>query len=283
MIRQWCERLITSSGPVFCVAGIALGVVPERLLFYRTHPSGVTHADPRGTFLEMGFATLRNLVPMIERLAAWPSLSRIIEAWIGYPVFAALRPLERYRLLGMLLADPPVGDFTAFRRAITDRMGQHPDLALVTAGRPIARAGQPHSEHRAKIECGYHCIRRSTGLLATVKPKMGGSRTGSRRTGSCCVAGIAVPGRGSQPARPDPSKHDVEGNLPVAPAGLQSPGSGTAPPPCYEIGVVVDAARASITAARGYGAAACGHAGHSGRIDTSRRRATARLSAWEFG
>lgn len=107
------------------------------MLFYRTHPGGVTHADPRGTFLEMSYATLRNLVPLIERLAAWPSLSCIIEAWIGNPEFAALRPLERYRLLGMLLADPPVGDFTAFRRAITDGMGQHPDLALVTAGQRL--------------------------------------------------------------------------------------------------------------------------------------------------
>ena len=149
MIRQLCGRLITRFWTRFLRGGYRFGVVPERLVFYRTHPDGVTHADPRGTFLEMSFATLRNLVPVIERLAAWPSLSRIIEAWIGNPEFAALRPLERYRLLGMLLADPPVGDFTAFRRAITDGIGHYPDLALVTAGRRLlAQASHTVSTER---------------------------------------------------------------------------------------------------------------------------------------
>ena len=40
----------------FLRGGYRFGVVPEKLLFYRTHPGGVTHADPRGTFLEMSYA-----------------------------------------------------------------------------------------------------------------------------------------------------------------------------------------------------------------------------------
>jgi GT2 family glycosyltransferase len=115
--------------------GYRFAVVPERLLYYRMHRDGVTNADPRGSFLEMSYATLRNLVPMIEQHAAWPSLTRIVQGWIGDPSFASLRPVERYRLLGMLLGEPPSGDFAAFRSMVVD--GAAADSKLVMAGRRL--------------------------------------------------------------------------------------------------------------------------------------------------
>jgi glycosyltransferase involved in cell wall biosynthesis len=119
----------------FLRAGYRFAVLPERLLFYRAHPGGVTHADPRGVFLEMSYSTLRNLVPLIEQKALWPSLCRIMEAWIENGMFAALSPFERYRLLGMLMGRPQFANFASFRAAV-ETSGKHEDL-LVTSGRRL--------------------------------------------------------------------------------------------------------------------------------------------------
>ena len=119
----------------FLRAGHRFAVLPERLVYYRTHPGGVTHADPLGTFLEMSYAALRNLLPAIEEFALWPSLSRISDEWISHSMFPMLRPVERYRLLGMLVIDVPVADFAAFRGAIGG--GSDEDAGLVRAGRRL--------------------------------------------------------------------------------------------------------------------------------------------------
>jgi glycosyltransferase involved in cell wall biosynthesis len=119
----------------FLRAGYRFAVLPERLVFYRAHPGGVTHGDPRATFLEMSYSTLRNLVPLIEQKALWPSLGRIVESWIGNPMFAALNTFERYRLLGMLMGHPQFADFASFRAAV-ETSGKHED-ELVTSGRRL--------------------------------------------------------------------------------------------------------------------------------------------------
>jgi glycosyltransferase involved in cell wall biosynthesis len=119
----------------FLRKGYRIAVVPEKLLYYRVHRGGVTHEDPRGTFLEMSYATLRNLVPLIEQHAAWPSLNRIIQSWISHPSFVGLRPKERYRLSGMLLGEPPSCDFATFRRIIVE--GAAADGKLVMAGQRL--------------------------------------------------------------------------------------------------------------------------------------------------
>jgi glycosyltransferase involved in cell wall biosynthesis len=119
----------------FVRKGYRFAVVPEKLVFCRIHSGGVTRGDPRATFLEMSYAILRNLVPVIEQHAAWPSLNRIIQAWISNPTFLRLRSIERYRLLGMLLGELPSCDFAAFRRIVFD--GAAEDGKLVMAGRRL--------------------------------------------------------------------------------------------------------------------------------------------------
>lgn len=115
--------------------GYRFAVLPEKLVYCRVHGGGVTHGDPRASILEMSYAKLRNLAPVIEQQAAWPSLNRIIQEWIGNPRFVGLRPVERYRLFGMLLGEPPAGDFATFRNIVVD--GAAADGRLVTAGRRL--------------------------------------------------------------------------------------------------------------------------------------------------
>jgi glycosyltransferase involved in cell wall biosynthesis len=112
--------------------GCHFWVVPQRLTFSRVHAKGVTHADPLGKLLELTYAMLRNLVPLAEARALNPSLEHIVAWTAKHPQLSELRPIEAYRLLGMLMTSPPLDEFTSFRRALSTLES---DQALINAGR----------------------------------------------------------------------------------------------------------------------------------------------------
>ncbi len=58
----------------FLRQGCRIGMLPERLTFLRNQSRGVTRGDPLGTMLELTYARLRNLVPLLEERAQHPSL-----------------------------------------------------------------------------------------------------------------------------------------------------------------------------------------------------------------
>jgi glycosyltransferase involved in cell wall biosynthesis len=94
--------------------GCRFELVPQPFTFYRLHTRGVTFGDPRGTYLELSYAMLRNLLPLIEAGALWQSLYQILN-WLGeQSEFSRLTPGERYRLLGSMLMSPALSDFAAF-------------------------------------------------------------------------------------------------------------------------------------------------------------------------
>jgi GT2 family glycosyltransferase len=108
--------------------GCRFAVVPERLTFMRLHSRGVTHADPIGTLLEMGYAMQRNLVPLAEARSLFPSITRMV-AWVGrHSSLSRLRPLQAYRLIGALMQSTPVADFPQFVALLNDP-AVHPELA----------------------------------------------------------------------------------------------------------------------------------------------------------
>jgi glycosyltransferase involved in cell wall biosynthesis len=108
--------------------GVQIKVVPQELTFMRTHSRGVTHADPAGSFLEMSFAMLRNLVPHCEALALYPSYSRIV-TWVGQNLaLSSLLPYEAFRLIGMFLQAASVSSFVEFQALLRNR-DEQPYLA----------------------------------------------------------------------------------------------------------------------------------------------------------
>jgi len=109
-------------------AGLRIEVVPHELTFMRVHSRQVTHVDPLGTFLEMSFAALRNLLPRCERLALYTSYAGIV-AWVGHnPGLSGLLPVQSFRLLGMFIEVTPVTTFREFRQLLEDE-GERPYLA----------------------------------------------------------------------------------------------------------------------------------------------------------
>jgi glycosyltransferase involved in cell wall biosynthesis len=99
----------------FLQAGFRIEVLPQELTFMRIHSRQVTHADPLGTFLEMSFAALRNLLPRCEQFGLYSSYAAII-AWVGQnPGLKRLLPIHAFRLIGMFVEASPVSTFHEFR------------------------------------------------------------------------------------------------------------------------------------------------------------------------
>lgn len=102
-------------------SGFRFKILPSELTFIRMHSRGVTHADPLGSFLEMSYAMLRNLVPLCEARALYPSLGKIV-SWVGqHQALSSLLPSEAYRLLGFFMHGISVTTFTQFKSLISDQ------------------------------------------------------------------------------------------------------------------------------------------------------------------
>jgi glycosyltransferase involved in cell wall biosynthesis len=115
-------------------AGCRFGVLPEQLTYYRLHSQGVTHADPLGTLLEMSYAMLRNLMPLIEQQAAYSLIPRMVNWITEQDSFGKLHPIEQHRLLAMLATSPDITSFDQFRRRLSD---DESDVALDMTGRRL--------------------------------------------------------------------------------------------------------------------------------------------------
>jgi len=95
-------------------AGCRFGVLAEPLTYYRVHPGGLTHGDATATFLELCYATLRNLVPLAETGEDDSNLALIVKWVLGKRQDIAMPLRQWHRLLGMLLRTPNFIDFTDF-------------------------------------------------------------------------------------------------------------------------------------------------------------------------
>lgn len=125
----------------FLRAGLRMEVLPQELTFMRIHSRQVTHADPLGTFLEMSFATLRNLLPRCEHLALYSSYAAIF-AWVGQnPALGRLPPNHAFRLMGTFVEATPVTTFREFRALLES--DDRPYLA------DLGRRGLALMNHRA--------------------------------------------------------------------------------------------------------------------------------------
>jgi glycosyltransferase involved in cell wall biosynthesis len=110
--------------------GCRFHLLDERLTFSRLHSRGVTRADLLRSFLEICFALRKNIVPLIEGRALWPSFAEVLR-WVGtHPELPALASRERERLLALLMTGTPIPTYADFRAALSK-----PDPVLETIGR----------------------------------------------------------------------------------------------------------------------------------------------------
>jgi glycosyltransferase involved in cell wall biosynthesis len=121
--------------------GCRFGIVEEPLTFYRMHSEGLTRGDLPGTFLEICYLLLKNLVPMIEKRATFDCFCRIVSWIVPNEQFAALQPEERYRLLGAMITSPALQDFKEFRQIVLGNAG---DPVLTSVGRRLLVAFNFH-------------------------------------------------------------------------------------------------------------------------------------------
>src|SRR5690606_19070584 len=115
------------------------------LTYYRVQARGVTHADPLGTFLELAYSLLRNIVPVVDERAAYPALARALHWVANHSEMAELVPAERYRLMAFLLRGVQFDSFAAFRAGL--RGGDDPDL-LLEGRRAFAMLSLNSERHR---------------------------------------------------------------------------------------------------------------------------------------
>jgi hypothetical protein len=96
------------------------------------HDRAITHRDPAGTFLELGYATSRNLVPFVEEQKAGDALALIARWLIAEADRLGLDVPYPQPLCGMLLRTPAFADFADFTRRLA---AQEDPEGLTVAGR----------------------------------------------------------------------------------------------------------------------------------------------------
>lgn len=99
-------------------AGCRFGVLPVPLTYYRLHPRGVTFGDPAGTFRELCYAILRNIVPLLEAEGNAAGLACVANWMVDLGQVTLLDVGQWHRLLGMLIDTPAFVDFDDFRRIL---------------------------------------------------------------------------------------------------------------------------------------------------------------------
>lgn len=113
-------------------AGCRFALVQQPLTFQRLQARGVTHADPAGTLLELGYAMVRNLSPLAEARALFEAQGQMVRWLARHPNLIALTPHQSLRLLAALITLPPTSDFASFRASLTQTEA---DPAVARIGR----------------------------------------------------------------------------------------------------------------------------------------------------
>ena len=115
-------------------AGCRFALVQQQLTFQRLHSRGVTHTDPAGTLMELGYAMVRNLSPLAEARALFEAQGQMVRWLARHPNLITLTPQQSLRLLSALVTLPETSDFANFRASLSEAKA---DTALARIGRAV--------------------------------------------------------------------------------------------------------------------------------------------------
>jgi glycosyltransferase involved in cell wall biosynthesis len=138
-------------------AGCRFHVLPEPLTYYRVHDRAITHRDPVGTFLELSYATMRNLVPFTEEQKRDDALALIVRWLTAEADRIGLDVSRSHRLCGMLVRTPEFADFADFTRQLAT---EEDNQGLAVSGRRVRAALPTDTETRflAKLQADLAAV-----------------------------------------------------------------------------------------------------------------------------
>lgn len=98
--------------------GKKFALLPEKLTNYRVHAHGVTHADPRGTLLELTYSLIQNLLTLADQQRSQSVTAKALH-WIEESAqFQRLEPTQQVRLLALLIYPSSFRDYAEFLSAV---------------------------------------------------------------------------------------------------------------------------------------------------------------------
>ena len=112
-------------------AGCRFGLVAKPLTYLRIHAANVSRGDAVGTFLELSYAMIRNLMPVAYERADASTAARMASWMLDNPSLLGLPETAAHRALGMLMTSRVPDGYTDFCAALTSPEG---DAGLESAG-----------------------------------------------------------------------------------------------------------------------------------------------------
>ncbi|MBA4010683.1 MAG: hypothetical protein C0481_02340 [Phenylobacterium sp.] len=131
-------------------AGFRYHVIPERLTSYRLHSAGLTYGDPKATFLELSYALLRRLLPLLSAAGEAVLIAKALNWMLADPQFLALPAASAERLAGLFARGVDPGAYLDYLRFLED--GGADDDTGRTTGRRLIELQRGDAARWAQIE-----------------------------------------------------------------------------------------------------------------------------------
>lgn len=142
-------------------SGVRFGLVEEKLTHYRLHSKGVTHADPRGTLLEITYLLSKHLMPIARTDAGLSGTRTRMFEWAAFhPEFDRLTLHEQRRLLASLVLGKAFANFAAFAVWLTSPEPMPAEEAVGDAVHTLLRLS-PHLATMAELRAALDLYERT--------------------------------------------------------------------------------------------------------------------------
>lgn len=134
--------------------GRRFALVEQSLTNYRLHDKNLTHANARGTLIEIAYLMSRNVIPLAYERGIPKVVADVLHYIIRSGSFPLLDAHQRLRLLGLVFSHPRIENFGEFR----DILFGKPDSNLQSSGANLLALSEqaPLMEARLRWEISQY-------------------------------------------------------------------------------------------------------------------------------